>query len=236
MGTTLLKPITNGEKSLTDKAAEQITQLIINDKYRAGSKLPNEYELATRLGVGRSTVREAIKSLVSRNVLEVRHGSGTFVSERVGEVDDPLGFRFRRDRGLLAIELCEIRMMIEPPIAAMAAENASATEVETLQGLCAEVARLYESGVEHMEKDVEFHVQIARASGNSVAPRLIQIVSTAIPIITEITEKKLMRETLLNHQKVVDAIRLHNSSRAQKAMQAHIAFNKKGIALMYTAR
>lgn len=64
-------------KSLTERVADEIVRTIIGKELNPGDKLPNEFELAAKLGVGRSTVREAIKALVSRNVVEIRRGAGT---------------------------------------------------------------------------------------------------------------------------------------------------------------
>ena len=82
-------------KLLGDQAADQIIQLIIDNDGKAGDKMPNEYELAEQLNVSRSTVREAIKALVSRNILEIKRGSGTFISEEPPPRAEPerLGFR-----------------------------------------------------------------------------------------------------------------------------------------------
>ena len=69
-------------------ASDKIIKLIVDDNLKIGDRLPNEYELADKLGVGRSTVREAIKALVSRNILEINRGSGTFI--KCGVAEDPL--------------------------------------------------------------------------------------------------------------------------------------------------
>ena len=76
-----------GGKSRVDLAVDQIIQVILDRDMKAGDKLPNEYDLARELGVGRSTVREAIKRLVARNILTARQGAGTFVSEKTDVYD-----------------------------------------------------------------------------------------------------------------------------------------------------
>ena len=70
----------------------RINQVIIDQNINAGEKLPNEFELAAHLNVGRGTIREAVKLLVARNCLEIRRGKGTFVVEKPGQIEDPLGF------------------------------------------------------------------------------------------------------------------------------------------------
>ena len=89
-------------KLLTDRVADEIVRSIIGQKLKPGDKLPNEFELAKTLGVGRSTLREAIKTLVSRSVVEIRRGSGTFVSARSGVSEDPLGLEFLTDK----VQIC----------------------------------------------------------------------------------------------------------------------------------
>ena len=123
-------------KPLPQLVSEEIEKLIVLGEFKPGDRLPSEYELAQRLGVGRSTVREATKALVSRNILEVHRGNGTFVCEQTGLVQDPLGLRFQPDKKRLGLDLCEVRLMIEPEIAALAAQKATEEEIARMQALC----------------------------------------------------------------------------------------------------
>ncbi len=222
----LIKTLRTDDKPLPEQVAERITQLIVEDAYRSGHKLPNEYVLAERLGVGRSTIREAIKILASRNVLEVRHGSGTFVSESTGMVEDPLGFRFIRDKRKLALDLCEIRMMVEPPLAAAAAANASDREIRELERLNHLVAEQFTADIDHSDADIELHKRIAEASGNLVAPGIVGIISTAIPLFVHVSGRSLKEETISTHGRVVAAIGKRSCRAAKKAMQEHIEYNR----------
>lgn len=92
-------------KSLPEQVSEQIRQLIIDQNLKVGSKIPNEFELCQQLNVGRGTVREAIKLLVSRNVLEIQRGKGTYVADNTGLVDDPFGLEYIEDKEKL-VEIC----------------------------------------------------------------------------------------------------------------------------------
>lgn len=85
-------------RSLAERVADKMEQMIQEEQMMPGDKIPNEYELAQKLSVGRSTVRESIKLLVSKNVLEIRLGSGTLSAGILGLIDDPLGLRFESDR------------------------------------------------------------------------------------------------------------------------------------------
>ena len=112
------------EKSLPQKISEDIISLILEENLQPGDKLPNETILSERLNAGRSSVREAMKLLASRNIVTIRQGSGTYIASSPGMVDDPLGFTFIGNKQKLINDLLEVRFLLEPPIAAMAATRA----------------------------------------------------------------------------------------------------------------
>ena len=102
---------------LSEKVSQDILEYIARNGLQPGDRLPNEYELAGMLQVGRSSVREAVKLLVSRNVLVVRQGAGTFVSQKRGITEDPLGLSRLDDKYKLALELFDVRLILEPVLA-----------------------------------------------------------------------------------------------------------------------
>lgn len=114
MATTDLKLVHNGEKSLPERVADQLMNLIRTQELQAGDKLPNEFELAEQLQVGRGSIREAVKLLVARNILEIKRGKGTYIAQHTGEIQDPLGLAFCSDQFQLAFDLLEVRMQLEP--------------------------------------------------------------------------------------------------------------------------
>ena len=113
------------KQTLGEITAQKLVRMIQEKGYVPGDKLPTEMELSEVLGVGRNTVREALRILMSRNIVTVRQGSGTFVSEKNGIPDDPLGFTMMEDTGKLTRDLLQVRVILEPPIAALAAQNAT---------------------------------------------------------------------------------------------------------------
>ena len=117
------------EKSLPQKISEDIIALILEENLQPGDKLPNETILSERLNAGRSSVREAMKLLASRNIVTIRQGSGTYIASSPGMVDDPLGFTFIGNKQKLINDLLEVRFLLEPPIAAMAAIALSSKNV-----------------------------------------------------------------------------------------------------------
>ena len=87
----------DSSRPLAEQVAQRIKDYILEEKLKSGDKLPTETALAREMGVARSTVREAIKRLESQNILTVRHGAGSFVTDQPGLADDPLGLDFIED-------------------------------------------------------------------------------------------------------------------------------------------
>ena len=104
------------KQTLGEIASQKLLEMIQRDGYTAGDKLPTEAELVELLGVGRNTVREALRILMSRNIVTIRQGSGTFISDKNGVSDDPLGYAMIEDRRKLTEDLIQVRVMLEPPI------------------------------------------------------------------------------------------------------------------------
>lgn len=211
---------------LADQAAESIEQMIIKHSILPGTKIPNEYSLAKQLNVGRSTIREAIKILESRNVLSVVRGSGTYVCEWPGLVEDPFGFRFEQDKKQLALDLCEIRTQIEPFLASLAARNASLNDVQELQATCDEITSMINrESPDYSLKDIEFHTKIAICSGNQVSSKLVPVINQGISAYAQLTEPALASRAPITHQKIVDAIRNRDEQGARAAMEEHLCDN-----------
>lgn len=216
-------------------AAEQLIAYIVDKELSHGDKLPNEYELAGLLGVGRSTVREAVKALCSRHVLEVRQGAGTFVvGEGAGISEDPLGFTFIKDKKKLVFDLLEIRLAMEPHIASMAALHASEEDAAELERLCREIELLIGRGEDHRDKDIAFHAKIAECSDNLVAPTLMPIIQRAISLFMDITNRSLREETIETHREITAAIRAGDPSAAADAMTLHIIYNRSLLRKLLT--
>ncbi len=218
------------DQGLPERLADQIIQLILDEGLGQGDRLPNEAVLVERLGAGRSSVREAVKLLQSRNIVRVRQGSGTYVASNPGVVDDPLGFTFIDDKRHLAHDLLEVRFMIEPETARMAAEHATETQIARITELCDESERLAEAGKDYSEVDTEFHNAVAQASGNLVVPRLMPVLKASVPLFIDVTGRQLVAETIRTHRGVADAIAAHDGTAAHDAMYLHLVYNRNAIA------
>ena len=229
---TAFESIQSREASLPEQTAEQIAKLIVEQHLTSEDKLPSEFELAEMLNVGRGTVREGVKLLVARNVLEIRRGKGTYIASNPGEVPDPLGFKFYPDQLRLALDLAEIRGQMEPWVARMAAERAAAEDLSALREACSVVEQDILAERDHSKNDVQFHVAIAKCTHNLVVPKIIPVITYSITLFVSLTESRLKMETLVGHREIMDAICNRDGARAEKAMAQHIEYNRallKGI-------
>lgn len=223
-------------KLLGERIEDELMRYILEEPVEVGQKIPNEFDLARRFGVGRSTIREAVRSLVSRGILEVRRGSGTYVISTCPQENDPLGLSRLQDKYKLALELFEVRLMLEPEIAAQAAEHAGREELLELERLRDEVEAVYRSGEDHIPKDIEFHTCIARCSRNRVVEMLVPIINTAVMTFANLTNRMLMTETIETHRAVVDAILDQDPVGARCAMVMHLTYNRQALVRLLKAQ
>ncbi|WP_430611833.1 FadR/GntR family transcriptional regulator [Enterococcus sp. DIV0876] len=214
-------------KSLVEITSSKIIDFIKEKNLDIGDKLPNEYELLEVVGVGRSTLREAIKMLVSKNVLEVRHGAGTFVSKQKGIADDPFGFGMIKDQNKMTADLFELRFLLEPTMAAMAAQHATVEQINKLKYLQKELKRLIREGDDtHILVDMEFHTTIAEASGNIALSHIVPIINQSIGLYNSNNEPKDPKGSIDFHDEILAAIEARDPVYAMDAMTVHMAMNR----------
>ena len=219
----------DSEKSLAQKLSDDIIAYILENGLLPGDKLPNESILSELMGVGRSSIREAMKLLASRNVVDIRQGSGTYVSKKQGIPDDPLGLTFITDKQKLVEDLLEVRFLLEPQIAGLAARNATRADILKIESLCKETEKLLLAKENHVKKDIEFHTAIAMSSNNLVVPRLIPIINTSIQLFITATDSSLREETIESHREITNAIKQGDVIAAQDAMYLHLLYNRRQI-------
>lgn len=177
-------------KTLSENIADRIKQRIIVGKYAVGTQLPNEQELADSLNVSRTTIREAVKLLVSRRVLEIERGKGTFVAAIPGLSEDPFGLEFVNE-DILKSNLSQFRSIIEPEVCALAAANASAHQLDDMKHLVVkmnEISCLVVEGSvdewidEFIDQEIAFHTLIYKMTHNVVFERMTNIISRSVII------------------------------------------------------
>lgn len=203
--------------------AEQIERLILK-KLQPGDKLPSERELAARLRVSRSSIRDAIRSLELMGMVEPRQGAGTIVRQISSDsFVNPLANALKR-KGELIGELLDFRMMLEPPLAARAATRASADEISEMEEILERQEEKLRRGESTIVEDSEFHYAVALASGNTVVRKVL---NTLMHLLRDSRERSLQVEgrpqkSLAGHRRILAAINRHDAEAASVAMRRHI--------------
>ena len=208
-------------KTLAEQVADGIMNLIQETPYKAGDKLPTEKELCESTGAGRNTVREALKILASRNVLEIRQGAGTFVSEKQGIPDDPLGFSMVNDHVKLTKDLLQVRIMLEPQIAALAAQCAKEHEIRELEEILEEMEAAMKKREDYSELDTKFHTKIAQCTHNIVMENLLPVIGKGVAVFAKEVAQTEYDRTWISHRKIRD----HKPFEAEMEMQYHLLYN-----------
>ena len=212
-------------KTLAEQVADGIMNLIQETPYKAGDKLPTEKELCESTGAGRNTVREALKILASRNVLEIRQGAGTFVSEKQGIPDDPLGFSMVNDHVKLTRDLLQVRIMLEPQIAALAAQCAKEHEIRELEEILEEMEEAMKKREDYSELDTKFHTKIAQCTHNIVMENLLPVIGKGVAVFAKEVAQTEYDRTWISHRKIFCYIRDHKPFEAEMEMQYHLLYN-----------
>lgn len=212
--------------AVTDEAIEKIKDMIVRGELSPGSRLPPEKDLAERLGLSRSSMREAVKALEVIRVLDVRRGDGTYVTslepklllEAISFVVD-----LHDDDSLL--EIFAVRRLLESHATGLAAQRADDDDIAALD---AEIGAMapdtdIESLVEH---DMRFHSEIARLAGNTYLESLLESLTSQTVrarVWRGLTQAGAVERTLAEHRAILDAIADHDMELAVSTAQVHIA-------------
>lgn len=232
----MLKPVLRS--TLSEQVAAQVLDMISRGRWTAGQKLPSETELCRSLGVGRSTLREALKSLAFVGMVQMRAGEGTFVA------DGPSKFLNQVfQRGLLnsekdVMDLAEARIILETHLVTLCAQRGTEEDFRNLQALVKSMRNPNNIASEiFLQMDVEFHFAIATASHNRVLGELLRTVrgllreyifkSQQVPGSAEIAYDQ--------HVKIVEAVTSRDARKARAAMRSHIQTFQRGYAIMVKA-
>jgi GntR family transcriptional repressor for pyruvate dehydrogenase complex len=206
-----------------EEVAQQIERLILKN-LRPGDKLPPERELAEMLRVSRGSVRDAIRGLELRGLVEPRQGAGTIVRETSAEpLPSPFANALKRRQERIS-ELLDFRKMLEPPLAARAATHASADEISEMEEILQRQEAKQAQGAAAVAEDAEFHYSVALASGNSVVLKVLDIL---MDLLRDTRERSLQVEgrpekSLAGHRRILAAIKRHDAEAAKAAMRRHI--------------
>jgi GntR family transcriptional repressor for pyruvate dehydrogenase complex len=201
-----------------------VQQLVEEGVLKPGDKLPSERDLAERFGVGRSSVRDAIRILDVRGIVKPRQGGGTVVQAFSSDsLVSELSSVLVRKRALVD-ELMDVRTIIEPALAARAALHASAEDIAQLERILERQRQRTQRGHPTVDDDYDFHATLARASGNSV---MVAVLDTLVNLLSETRRRALQglarsRASLAGHRAVLRAIQRRDPEAAEAAMRRHI--------------
>jgi len=209
-------------RRLYRQIADQIGRLIEQGEFAPGSRLPAERELATLLGVSRTSVREAIISLEIAGLVDVRVGTGIYVAA------DRTGSGAAGDKGPGPFELLNARKLVEGEIAALAASNARSTDVDTLRQAVARMTAHVDDFAIREEADRDFHLGVAKATRNGSLELVVEgLWNQRAELWGRMQEhfhtESLARQTIRDHAAILAAVEARNPDAARTAMRRHIA-------------
>jgi DNA-binding FadR family transcriptional regulator len=211
-------------KNLTARIMDDLGRAIVTGRYQIGAILPFEDELQHHFNASRTVLREAIKMLTAKGLLEARQRRGTIVQpeERWNLLDpEVLGWMLGREFSIdLLIDFTELRLAIEPRAASLAAQTASDGQ---RQAIVAAIGRMYaaETGTDDpLESDIAFHVAVLQASNNRFMRQFTDVADTTLRFSIRRTNeyKGVSRASAAEHQGVADLIIRGEAERAQSAM------------------
>jgi len=227
------KPIK--KKKTYEEIIEQVKRMIAEGVLQPGDRLISERELADKLEVGRSAVREAFRALEAMGVVEVRPGEGTFIREvDVGTIIETLGMVLVLERDTIK-ELLELRKIIEVGAAGLAALRRSREHLNRMEEILRQMERDLVGGELGEEADWQFHYTIAQAAQNSLLVTLMNTISGTMRRVLYAARRQLYlspgapQRLLREHYAIFEAIKAGEVERARNAMLDHLDKVEKGL-------
>lgn len=207
-----------------EEVVSQVHELIKEGQFKAGDQLPSERELAETFKVSRTSVREALRALETRGLIVSRTGMGNFIADLpVDLLVAPLA-KFLSDEKRALADVFEMRKVIEPQIALLAAERATGRDIEELKKILGKQADAVSRGETGVEADAELHLAIGRATKNQALQKLV---SGLMEMLSRSREESLQtadrrNASIESHRAIVAAIEKHDQNKARAAMRRHI--------------
>lgn len=215
------------EATLASRVRDEVERLIIEEHLQPGDRLPPERDLAQRFAVSRTVVREAIRGLAARGMLDVRQGSGTTVQRpSIESLTPPLVLLLKGQGGETdPSKIMEVRRTMEVQVAGIAAERRTAADLEKLAGILETHAKLEEDRVQFIALDMAFHGALARATQNELFSLLHDSVAAVLRKVREVGYEVpgTIQRALTHHRAIFKQVEKGSAEGARKAMAEHIA-------------
>ncbi len=234
--------------TLVASIVEQLVEHIQTGALQPGDKLPSERQLIQMLGVGRSSVREALQGLVMMGLVEVRPGHGSYVKSNlhsfIPDLSKPdLSDNLQRE---MRLQLIEARRMIEVEIAAQAAARAKPQQIEQWRATFDEYARYVDdfSDPRYLAAHADFHLSLADMSQNPFNVMLVKAAIQAVPQTLREREfsfpksidlRQLRESQVMLHRDILRVVAQRDPQAARAAMQAHMDFERDLVIKVYPA-
>ena len=210
---------------LYEQIVQQIEESVLNGSLKPGDQLPAERELAQRLGVSRTAVREAVKALREKGLVEAYSGRGTFVTDGTSQAarqSFDLMVKVGQQEG--APHLAELRLILEPGISALAAVRAKEDDLIALREAVAVMDRAQDDPEAYIEADLDFHLALAEIVAN---PLILSLIDSIVGLLREQRIKIFNVEGgpqrgQIHHKRILDAMERRDAEMARTAMRAHL--------------
>lgn len=209
---------------LSQAITAEIEHLILEERLSPGDRLPSQQKLANQFGVSAPVVREAIQTLAARGLLDVRHGSGTYVRKPSLDIlARTLKLHVRMNHTSI-MPLHEVRTVLESELAALAAERATPDDLATLDAILVKQRKYLEDPAITNEADLDFHLQLALAAHNDI---FLVLLNPLIELIREyrsvaIQYRTVNQASLEDHEAIYEAVCDGDSKRARSTMSTHL--------------
>lgn len=221
-----------------EEVARAIEKIIIDNNLQPGDRLPSQMELSKTLNVGTRSVREAIKTLETRGLIETYQGKGIYIKNNdldyfLAVLNDSLIFDIYKDRGLL-LELTDVRKMIETNVICEVARKPGKELLQRLIEIFDSMEKTIEEGrdvAEYNLLDIKFHKTIIGASGNKIIITLYKYLSNLLK--KSVTEtgymKGSLRQGFEDHRLIIESLVSRNPQRAKELMEKHILSTREKL-------
>lgn len=210
---------------LYEQIVKQIEDSVLKGTLKAGDQLPAERELAEQFGVSRTAVREAIKALGEKGLVESYSGRGTFITNGTSQaIRQSLDLMMRMGQVEGSAHLAEVRSILEPEIAALAAERAEQQHLETLREAVSVMDSAMKNAEAFIEADLDFHLALAEAAAN---PLILSLIDSIVGLLREQRMRIFQSEGgpergQYHHKRILKAVEGRDAERARQAMRAHL--------------
>lgn len=210
--------------TLTADICRKMVSHLIRGDWRSGERIPAERELCQKLGVGRASLREALKALEIMGMIETRLGDGTYVCKRSDFFSRPLLWAIAGSSEAEAHELVEARKLIEVELAGLAAERASAQDIQQMGVHLDRMESSVTNPRQFALEDVDFHIAIGQAGHNSILMNAIQLIRNLLQqwISNSLSVQGVSEKALAQHKRIFLAIAQKDTSAARGAMRKHL--------------